>query len=142
MNHLKLCPGTFTYSPEDDDLRRTLLISRLLIDGKDFIKEVRYWTRDKYLSPLEPEILYDMLHHEWQHMDKVFIAGCSCGQPDCDPLKVHIEEKKYTMIWSQLTHMDDHTNVFDINPIIFDKEEYFAELAAMREWMLENWIIE
>ena len=94
MNHLKLCPGTFTYSPEDDDLRRTLLISRLLIDGKDFIKEVRYWTRDKYLSPLEPEILYDMLHHEWKHMDKVFIAGCSCGQPDCDPLKVHIEEKK------------------------------------------------
>ena len=142
MNHLKLCPGTFTYSPEDDDLRRTLLISRLLIDGKDFIKEVRYWTRDKYLSPLEPEILYDMLHHEWKHMDKVFIAGCSCGQPDCDPLKVHIEEKKYTMIWSQLTHMDDHTNVFDINPIICDKEEYFAELAAMREWMLENWIIE
>lgn len=142
MNHLKLCPGTFTYSPEDDDLRRTLLISRLLIDGKDFIKEVRYWTRDKYLSPLEPEILYDMLHHEWKHMDKVFIAGCSCGQPDCNPLKVHIEEKKYTMIWSQLTHMDDHTNVFDINPIIFDKEEYFAELAAMREWMLENWIIE
>lgn len=142
MNHLKLCPGTFTYSPEDDDLRRTLLISRLLIDGKDFIKEVRYWTRDKYLSPLEPEILYDMLHHEWKHMDKVFIAGCSCGQPDCDPLYVHIEEKKYTMIWSQLTHMDDHTNVFDINPIIFDKEEYFAELAAMREWMLENWIIE
>ena len=142
MNHLKLCPGTFTYSPEDDDLRRTLLISRLLIDGKDFIKEVRYWTRDKYLSPLEPEILYDMLHHEWKHMDKVFIAGCSCGQPDCDPLKAHIEETKYTMIWSQLTHMDDHTNVFDINPIIFDKEEYFAELAAMREWMLENWIIE
>lgn len=142
MNHLKLCPGTFTYSPEDDDLRRTLLISRLLIDGKDFIKEVRYWTRDKYLSPLEPEILYDMLHHEWKHMDKVFIAGCSCGQPDCDPLKVHIEEKKYTMVWSQLTHMDDHTNVFAINPIIFDKEEYFAELAAMREWMLENWIIE
>ena len=142
MNHLKLCPGTFTYSPEDDDLRRTLLISRLLIDGMDFITEVRYWTRDKYLSPLEPEILYDMLHHEWKHMDKVFIAGCSCGQPDCDPLKVHIEEKKYTMIWSQLTHMDDHTNVFDINPIIFDKEEYFAELAAMRAWMLENWIIE
>ena len=142
MNHLKLCPGTFTYSPEDDDLRRTLPISRLLIDGKDFIKEVRYWTRDKYLSPLEPEILYDMLHHEWKHMDKVFIAGCSCGQPDCDPLKVHIEEKKYTMVWSQLTHMDDRTNVFDINPIIFDKEEYFAELAAMRAWMLENWIIE
>ena len=142
MNHLKLCPGTFTYSPEDDNLRRTLPISRLLIDGKDFIKEVRYWTLDKYLSPLEPNILYDMMHHEWKTHDKVCIAGCSCGQPDCDPLYVHIEEKKYTMIWSNLTHMDEHTDVFKINPIIFDKEEYFAELAAMRAWMLENWIIE
>ena len=142
MTKLTLQPGTFTYNKDDDDLARTVPVVHILLDGKDFIKQIREWTHDKYLSPLEPAILYDMLHHEWQDHSNVFLAGCDCGQPLCDPLYVHIEEKKYTMTWSRLSMLEDgingRTKLFRMNPIIFDKEAYFAELAAMKRWMLEN----
>jgi len=146
MTHLKLQPGMFTYNKEDKDFKRTLPVAHILLDGKDFIKQIREWTHDKYLSPLEPDILYDMLHHEWKQHSKVFLAGCSCGQPECDPLYVHIEEKKYTMIWSRISTLEDgvsgRTKLFRMNPIIFDKDEYFAKLDAMKKWMIENKIVE
>ena len=75
MNQLELRPGKFTYSPEDDSLRQTLPIINIFIDGADFIKQVREWTYDETLSPLEPKMLYEMLHHEWKNKDKVFIGG-------------------------------------------------------------------
>lgn len=142
MTKLTLQPGTFTYNKDDDDLARTVPVAHILLDGKDFIKQIREWTHDKHLSPLEPDILYDMLHHEWKDRSNVFLAGCDCGQPLCDPLYVHIEEKRYTMIWSRISTIEDgasgRTRLFRMNPIIFDKEAYFAELAAMKLWMVEN----
>ena len=146
MTKLTLQPGTFTYNKDDDDLARTVPVAHILLDGKDFIKQIRTWTHDKHLSPLEPAILYDMLHHEWQDHSNVFLAGCDCGQPECDPLYVHIEEKKYTMTWSRLSMLEDgingRTKLFRMNPIIFDKTAYFAELAAMKRWMVENHLTE
>lgn len=146
MTHFTLQPGTFTYNKDDERLARTLPVAHILLDGKDFIKQIREWTHDKYLSPLNPTILYDMLHHEWKHHSKVFLAGCSCGQPMCDPLYVHIEEKKYTMIWSRISTLEDgvngRTKLFRMNPIIFDKEAYFAELSMMKAWMGDNNLIE
>ena len=143
MNQLELRPGKFTYSPEDDSLRQTLPIINIFIDGADFIKQVREWTYDETLSPLEPKMLYEMLHHEWKNKDKVFIGGGSCGQAMCNPLYAHIEEKKYTIIWSDITHPVDeperaYTQRLKMNPIIFDKEAYFAELAKMKDWLIEN----
>ena len=66
MTKLTLQPGTFTYNKDDDDLARTVPVAHILLDGKDFIRQIRTWTHDKHLSPLEPDILYDMLHHEWK----------------------------------------------------------------------------
>ena len=110
MTKLTLQPGTFTYNKDDDDLARTVPVAHILLDGKDFIRQIRTWTHDKHLSPLEPDILYDMLHHEWKDHSNVFLAGCDCGQPLCDPLYVHIEEKKYTMTWSRLSMLEDGIN--------------------------------
>ena len=110
MTKLTLQPGTFTYNKDDDDLARTVPVAHILLDGKDFIKQIRTWTHGKHLSPLEPAILYDMLHHEWT--------------------------------WSRLSMLEDgingRTKLFRMNPIIFDKTAYFAELAAMKRWMVEN----
>ncbi len=142
MTKLTLQPGTFTYDKDDADLARTLPVAHILLDGKDFIRQIRMWTHDKHLSPLEPDILYNMLHHEWKDHSSVFLAGCDCGQPMCDPLYVHIEEKRYTIIWSRISTIENgasgRTKLFRMNPIIFDKEAYFAELAAMKRWMVEN----
>ena len=146
MNKLTLCPGTFTYHKEDDGLKLTLPVMHILLDGKDFIKQIRDWTHDKYLSPLEPKILYDMLHDEWKHHSKVFIGGCECGQPMCDPLYVHIEENKYKMIWSNISTLEDGVNgrtiLFRMNPIIFDKDAYFAELTKMKAWLIKEHYID
>ena len=61
MTKLTLQPGTFTYNKDDDDLARTVPVAHILLDGKDFIKQIRTWTHGKHLSPLEPAILYDDL---------------------------------------------------------------------------------
>ena len=138
MNQLKLESGEFTYSPEDPDLRHTKVVVDIFVDGVNFIDEMRERIGHDAISPLYPDILYDSLKKQAKHRKMVFVGGCTCGCPDCEPLFVDIDIEKDTVVWSNCSYIEyengePHTKQAEMKPLVFNREEYFVEVAKMEK---------
>ena len=138
LNRLKLEQGEFTYSPEDAALKHTKAIVDIFVDGVNFIDEMRERIGHDAISPLYPDILCDNLKKKSKHREEVFVGGCTCGCPDCEPLFVDIDIEKDTVVWSNCSYIEyengePHTKLAEMEPLVFDREEYFAEVAKMEK---------
>ena len=84
-------------------------------------------------------ILYYKNHDEWNDDGRITILGCICGDRDCGPFKVRLNETSYSVIWEDF-HGRINTNPM-INKFEFEKSQYSEQIESLSKMLKSQSVI-
>lgn len=92
-----------------------------------------------FFAPVSAVYLYDELTKYYkEHPDKIAtVLGCRCGEPQCDPLNVSIDERKEYVRWNICDVSAEKEFYVYLESFTFDKKQYEEELNKLKNWIDE-----
>ena len=91
-------------------------------------------------APITPSDLYENLTKCYKD-DVVYIYGCGCGCPECDPIYVNVEVGEKIVTWYDLAFdacLEEEDLIGEYGRFVIDKKEYFNEIKKLKNWLLNK----
>ena len=106
----------------------------------DIIRDIETTFNKKtphFFAPVSAAYLYDELTKYYkEHPDKIAtVLGCRCGEPQCDPLDIAIEESKDYVKWIVLDWSSDKEYPVYLESFTFEKKQYDDEISKLKGYV-------